>query len=119
MNEMFCKYCGNQIDDNSQFCVKCGNKIQANATAKTSVDLWLILTIVSVLLLILSISVSQSWGETPLNQLDTEDTIPSALLGIAALGVSGFNFYNAVYKRPFCIWRRRSFKGRLTRNFVN
>ena len=94
MNEMFCKYCGNQIDDNSQFCVKCGNKIQANVTAKTSIDLWLILTIVSVLLLILSISVSQNWGDTPLNQLDTEDTIPSALLGIAAIGVSGFNFYN-------------------------
>ena len=91
---MFCKHCGNQIDDKAQFCLNCGNKIQTNTTEKMNIDLWLVLTIVSVLLLILSISVSQSWGDIPLNKLDTEDTIPSALLGIAAIGASGFNFYN-------------------------
>ena len=24
---MFCKYCGNEIADNSKFCPKCGNEI--------------------------------------------------------------------------------------------
>ncbi|WP_407429567.1 zinc-ribbon domain-containing protein [Treponema sp.] len=24
---MFCKYCGNQILENSNFCSKCGNKL--------------------------------------------------------------------------------------------
>ena len=91
---MFCKHCGNQIDDNAQFCSKCGKQVQEKATEKTKIDLWLVLIAVSILLLILSISVSQTWGDTPLNKLNTEDTIPSALLAIAAIGASGFSFFN-------------------------
>ncbi len=29
---MFCKYCGNQLDEDSAFCAKCGNKVGAPAT---------------------------------------------------------------------------------------
>ena len=30
---MFCKFCGNQIDDNSVFCSKCGKTLQAGDSA--------------------------------------------------------------------------------------
>ena len=91
---MFCSKCGKEVQNGQQFCPNCGNDLSTNARSKVMIDLWLVLSIVSVLLLILSVSMAQSWGNTPLNQLDTEDTLPSALLGIAAIGISGFCFYN-------------------------
>ena len=32
--DMFCKFCGNTIDENSNFCSKCGNKL--SITEKTT-----------------------------------------------------------------------------------
>lgn len=57
-------------------------------------DLWLVLTIVSALLFILSLSMATVWGDVPLKKLDVEDTLSSALLSIGAIGVSGYNFFN-------------------------
>lgn len=31
---MFCKNCGNQLDEDSCFCTKCGNKVENDLTAK-------------------------------------------------------------------------------------
>ena len=33
---MFCKYCGNEIADNSKFCPKCGNEIHQICLLYTS-----------------------------------------------------------------------------------
>ena len=27
---MFCKNCGNKLNDNDKFCIKCGNEVQTN-----------------------------------------------------------------------------------------
>ncbi len=35
---MFCKYCGNEIADNSRFCPKCGNEIYSGSKLSNDND---------------------------------------------------------------------------------
>ena len=35
---MFCKYCGNQLNDGAKFCASCGAKVEENPTTKQETE---------------------------------------------------------------------------------
>lgn len=96
---MFCDQCGNKINETQKFCPNCGKAHTSDAQPKASMDIWLILIIAAALLLILSISMTTTWGNIPMKDLDIEDTLPSALLSIGALIASGFCYFREKSKK--------------------
>ena len=39
---MYCKYCGNEIDDNSTFCNHCGKPLDSNLSINYNLHAWVI-----------------------------------------------------------------------------
>lgn len=86
---MFCKHCGNQIDDKSQFCSKCG-KSTGNDTTRNPVNIQLhwILIFVSIGLVLLGLLLALNLGDN----IEAEDVILPAILSLGSVGLSGYVF---------------------------
>ena len=92
---MFCKHCGNQVEDNSKFCHACGNKLESNITQSTTkIQLPLILIFVAIGLVLLSLLLTLNMGDN----IDAKDVILPAVLALGAVGLSGYVFMDTKNK---------------------
>ena len=93
---MYCKHCGNQIDDNSLFCPKCEKSTSSDATQnQANVQLHWILIFVSIGLVLLGLLLGFNLG----NNSEAEDVILPAILSLGSVCLSG-HVYMATKSNP-------------------
>ena len=86
---MYCKHCGNQIDDNAQFCSGCGKSTKNDvANTQTNIQSNWILIFISIGLLLLSLILALNIG----TDSEVTDIIFPAILSLGSLGLSGYVF---------------------------
>ena len=92
---MFCKHCGNQIDNNAQFCSKCGKNLESNITqSNTKIQSHWILIFIAIGLGLLSLLLGLNMGDN----VEAEDVILPAVLALGAVGLSGYVFMDTKNK---------------------
>lgn len=92
---MFCKYCGNQVEDNSKFCRACGKNLESNISqSNTKIQLHWILIFVAIGLGLLSLLLGLNMGDN----IEAEDVILPAVLALGSVGLSGYVFMDTKNK---------------------
>lgn len=92
---MFCKHCGNQVEDNSKFCPACGKNLESNIPqSNTKFQLHWILIFVAIGLGLLSLLLGLNMGD----YVEAEEVILPAVLALGAVGLSGYVFMDTKNK---------------------
>lgn len=92
---MFCKHCGNQVEDNSKFCPACGKNLESNIPkSNTKFQLHWILIFVAIGLGLLSLLLGLNMGDN----IEAEDVILPAVLALGSVGLSGYVFMDTKNK---------------------